>query len=281
MIKSMADKPKIELETFMKSRGNLEELANILDMQKDPRSAKKDEAEKSLRNLAHETAKKYIEGYNLSDASKMNEEMVQNAIQLYQTIELETAANTFSANIEKILNEQVDKSKLEKLLASENASKIILSASSDKGREVLVAYSNYKSLEDFVSRYESSGKASNEEERKIISLAALDGIRKIQEEKVKGYSNSVKKLSGNLAALALQQKEAIKDEEIKKYAIEGLKKQLDEAKAKYEEISTKKGLDAYGALTQSITKLAKGEREEFEQAMQLVYIAQSGKLDKS
>lgn len=260
--------PTPNYEAFVSSMNEIMKVKKLSDSAQDPRSAVKDKAKKDIREYAFSNAVAEMpeNARQLANPDALTDEQVQRWMRFGHDKANETSANILSQNLDSIIDKEMPREGLEKLARIKN----VAEKADEKQREVLDVYALLKSKEDFLKDYEG-GKKIDKDKMKVVAEAAAEGLGEELAKglKEKGYSTDIQNAIRGLAAHAVAEGH-INGEALKGYAVSGLKKDIEEIRAVYQKIAEKSG-SADAVAGNIIKKLAKGSREEFNMARDLIY----------
>ena len=151
---------------------------------------------------------------------------------------------------------------------------ILASKASDNNQKILLAYSEVVKLKNFKTFYEENERPRNEKEEKQLSNIILQGAVLAQRERTKDQSREYQARAEQLVALGAQLGYVKKDKQ-REYALKG----FDETIKQYEESINSLG-DYKTAIRTTLKDMARGTREEFDNAFNMVHGAMSSKKSK-
>ena len=266
-------RPK-NLEAVVKTMDRIEKINKLSSIRPDSRKDRReaadeavDEAQKKLERYARQFEKKY------SPDTKMpknpDPRMIDQALKSGLYCEKEDAEEVFYDGLDSIVDSEIPEEALDKLLqfADKNGNPLLLSNASDKNKKILFAYSQVAKLKDFRVFYEENEKPRNEEEEKILNNAVVNGVVLAQRERFKDRSREYQARAEQLAALGAQLGYVKKNKQ-KEYALKGFDEEIKQIEDSYSSLG-----DYKTAIRTTLKDMARGTREEFEQAFSLVYSA--------
>lgn len=267
------------LKIVVDSLDELENIAKAADREKDARTEISEKGEKELREYVHKIAKEHVPGYSIKDAreldpnyvlektgdpnkQKVAAEFLNNQLKFAQQLANTRAADTFSKNLDDILNALPQKG-LERLART----KEIVENAEGEEEEILKKYGGYARVIDSMKRYEKGEEAQSDEEKKLRLTALAEGAAEItrRELKKKGYNESLQELGASLTRLAAQAG-YISEEREKEYSLEGYKELIKQTKKVYEE--TGKPEKAINSVIKRM--VTEGDSKSFDTAMNLI-----------
>jgi hypothetical protein len=262
-----------EFKEFIAGYEFLDRVAKLGDQAQDPRGNSKEKADSGLREVAHETAKKYIPDYSHTDPKSLDPKFIQEAIKFGTDAAKSQSARVFYNNLEDILQNQMPESTLEKLVDFEE----VIKAASEKDQKIMALRAQYNGLEDFAKEYAKGNYSPrNEQEAKAIEAHKANGAAKTESDylKAQGYDMDIQNAGASLAAVA-SQIGYLDQNKTENYALIGIKDAAEQAKKIYDQETKTRNLK--DAVRDTIKKLANGSREEFEKAIALTYSAYKAK----
>lgn len=273
------NKENKELKIVIDSLDELEKIAKSADRIKDPRTETSEKGDKEIREYVHKIAKEHVPGYSVKDAKELDPhyvlektgdsnkakaagEFLDNQLKFAQQLASTRAADTFSKNLDDILNALPQKG-LEKLARTKQ---IVENAEGDEG-EILKKYAGYVEVMDSMKRYEKGEEVQDDNEKKLRLTAMAKGAAETtrKELKKKGYNESLQELGSDLASLAVQAGH-ISEERGKEYTLAGYKELVKTTKKSYEE--TGKPTKAINSVIKRMAK--EGDSKAFSTAMNLI-----------
>jgi vesicle coat complex subunit len=203
----------------------------------------------------------------------MNSDELEKYLKIDREIVEGRVADTFSKNLDDILNEQIPSTNLVQLARTKEIAERV----KDEDREAIETYQNFIQTEELINRYLATGKAKDEKELKFILGAAARPYAKAARQRAQdqGYSETVQNMIEEVAA-STAASGRIKEETIRMYAAEGLKENLNEARKDYQKVKGK----VAGIVRGIIRDLGKSDSsEDFNLALGLADLAYKGKFE--
>jgi len=257
-------KPNVNYEAFMKHMKELHDIAKLADEIKDNRVEIKEKAKKTLRDYAYS---QMPENKRPENADKLNEQTVQIYVEFSHRKAEEDSANVLYKNLESIVDSEMPRESLAKLAGT----KEIGERADEKEKNIFEAYARFKGIEDLAKRYEEGKKLSKEETEMVRDAAIIALGDKLAEGlKEKGYSSDIQDYVREKLAPETVARGYLDSDKMKEYALPGFKKLAEQRKKDYEKLAEKSGTvaDAAGEI---LKKMAKGSREEFDMARNMIY----------
>lgn len=243
------------LREFMDNMSLTDRISNLSSQRKeDPRTAVAQKSIDGLNEVGFQYAKSHaikgaenFENYNAymaannadgSPASPENlrsrTEAVNAGLNLANIEADRTSGNVFAGHAKHIVG-KVEDSKLLGMLEDREFAGAIQSKFNEKQIGTLAAYSEYRAVEEFSGKVKG-GKELNRDEEKMFMGYAVRGAIGAQEEKAKSnkaLTSEDREIYKQMAAAGIQDG-TVSREDLIKYAESGIKKDLDERKAKYD-----------------------------------------------
>jgi len=251
----------------------LEDFVNIAkavdEINKLTRSAEGDPRTKLNESATNNLNKEVVKFYKQFGLERdINTERISKEQRDYVASILQRQAADYLYENKKDIIPHIPENQLEILARTEEISK----EADGNDKEIISAYQRYKGLESLAKSYEK-GERLGEREEEVINDAVVKGIIKVQKEKFKEKSKQEQKIAESLAIIAAKSG-SLKPESIKKYALIGLKDEIEKAKKTYKE----KG-DIKEAVTNTVYRLVEDkDPERFGKAYNLVSQAARKKL---
>lgn len=253
---------------FLADEKEHHDIAGLFDKIEDDRGDKKEKAKEDIRNYAFSQMSEHLaEGERPESASVIDEPTAQHWAKLGIGKARERSANKLSKSLDVILYSEMPREHVGKIAREDE----IIKRANAEEKEVLDAYKAWKGIEEFKSRFESSGKVNSDGEKDIVNNATLIGLtEKLSKDlKDKGYSSDIQNYAMDLAK-EIVARGYVSGDKKKAYALPGLGKMIELQKQNYDTIAEKSG-NVEDVGLGILERLAKGSRKEFDIARDVIY----------